>query len=199
MALYSLYDIVVNMKKLSNLIFVHREGLEQKWWHRLAKVLIWGSTAAVLILGFILFYNTQPKLDTVANQGLNASELNIDNGNYIGHTRFVSETNQLVQYGYSNNKSVNKISSVLNKFYSQGAQDIKSEAITAGYSDAEVTTIVQEYQTENYPYIKNLEFKMKINSLTSFLYPILIAVGWFIFWGSIVYRAIIYIAYGKKK
>lgn len=57
MALYSLYDIVVNMKKLSNLLFVRHEGLEQKWWHRLAKVLIWGSTFILftgVIIGFFI-------------------------------------------------------------------------------------------------------------------------------------------------
>ncbi len=44
------------MNKLSNLIFVRREGLEQKWWHRLAQVLIWGSTIVIAVFTFLLFF-----------------------------------------------------------------------------------------------------------------------------------------------
>lgn len=43
------------MKKILNILFVCRSEVENKWWHRLASVAIYGSTILVMISVIILF------------------------------------------------------------------------------------------------------------------------------------------------
>ncbi len=43
------------MKKLLNILLVHRTEVENKWWHRLISVIIFGSTILVAIFAITLF------------------------------------------------------------------------------------------------------------------------------------------------
>lgn len=46
------------MKKLLNILLVHRTEVENKWWHRLINVLICGSTVLVAIGSFFVVYTS---------------------------------------------------------------------------------------------------------------------------------------------
>lgn len=124
------------MKNLKKTLFVQRPELEGRWWHRLAKVLIYCSTISVLIIGIFGAYE---------NSKLSSIDLSY-------------------------------------KAFQTSQQDLKTHpflSINGGIS------AVNQY-TDWAVFAQNL--------------PILLVVtlGWFIFWESIVYRMIVYIIYGSK-
>ncbi len=63
------------MKKILNLILVRRDGIEKKWWHRLANVLIFGSTILLFIGTFLYLWDS---LDSFKNYSYTA--YNFENG-----------------------------------------------------------------------------------------------------------------------
>jgi hypothetical protein len=46
------------MKKLFNLVLVSKDGLSKKWWHRLAQVLIYGTTIVVFFVSVFAVFIT---------------------------------------------------------------------------------------------------------------------------------------------
>ena len=182
------------MNKLSNLIFVRREGLEQKWWHRLAKVLIWGTTVVVLIIGIVTIvssshYKNNPNFDTTKfiataqQQGVDYADLEIwllENGQYGRAVLPVQQNSNINNGGPLTSEQLKQMDSDLSKPEPQSTID--QDLITRNNLDR-----IAFNQTENYLIKKGL------------ILIILLPIAWFIFWESIIYRAVVYIVYGKRK
>ena len=65
------------MKKLLNFLFVNRQETENKWWHRLFMVFLFGSGILISISSIFLFYNNNHNWITY-NPAVFSFELNYD-------------------------------------------------------------------------------------------------------------------------
>ncbi len=187
------------MNKLSNLIFVRREGLEQKWWHRLAQVLICASTAVVLVIGLLnvisiskqtypVVYTNEHKLpfssvkfiSTAQQQGF--SEEDIELWLWIHDLKDLPLNSQY----YPSNNTV--------PLTNEQMEEMVAKMKATPQSVIDQQTIQDQLLT-------NIASSQKTNYLInkSFIVIILFPIVWFIFWESIFYRAIVYVIYGKRK
>lgn len=186
------------MKKIYRFVFVQKEGLVDKWWHRLVNVLIFGSTVAVFVIYLFLFFS---------------DEFNWKKNIY---TAYSFESNYDKAKGKEQNCSFVTLSS---DFISIACGDIfnASDFLTR-YSKAKGTyeklqqlKIDKNIDEEKILRggIKSRDFdNIKVKKDTIVLYKdlfiflsllLLLLFCWFVFWESIIYRTIIYIIYGRNK
>jgi len=178
------------MKKLIKFLLVQREELNKKWWHRLANVLICGST--IVFFGFFIFnivgtsaykeysyiYSFEPNYSQAKGQETPCHLEAMDYGGpYISCGDIYTSTEFLTRYDkargtYNSSTTSDGYDKAMDLMIRWGElKDIKAKMIT------------------NYNY--NILFK-DIGLL------VLLTIVWFVFWESIIYRAIVYIIYGRK-
>lgn len=159
------------VKKLKSILIVERPELQGKWWHRLANVLIYASTVLFLVLCiFVAFDLSQSSIPYIP---FSSHELS-----YI---KFPLVNPNIPSEGFE----VGDSDAVLNQMVEHNA------------SSADIQAIVNWYgENPNGSYITKTDWKI-------FAFGTLIALPitfiWFFFWESIIYRAIVYVIYGKNK
>jgi hypothetical protein len=141
------------MNEIKKILIVSGPNLENKWWHRLAKVLIYGSTIFFVIALIFNFWSqfliNFDRLDTECKGGCTYQQLVEMHGNPkldFGHADLNTNDNHPV-----------------------------------------ITWNQIVYRDYIYPVFRET------------LWYIIVVLGWFVFWESIVHRAIVYVVYGKKK
>lgn len=199
---------LVLKEKLKNLLFPFsfKKNYEGKWWHRLALVLTFGTTGLIFILGVVVWFNTygSPISTYQELQGfsfetnykdLHGKEVScyyVNESDYYSGGIFCRDGNHQVyddkdflkKYFASNSPKYEKIRSEIIQKYKDG--ELKS------FND--ILPLVLNDNTEVYAKYKTI-FNFFFYNL--YLIP-LIAFGWYIFWTTLVYRAVLYIIFGTK-
>lgn len=192
-------------KKLKNIIFVQREGLEQKWWHRLAQILIWGTTIAVLATtlsigvfseSFVRYsysaYSFQPNFVNVQGKAEKCyfkayGRLSPDI--YCGD---IDNSTELIGFLKQDQSWTNAIDGLYSCDHGGGC---------IGYfatNDQIANTLIKNGSLDNI-FVKKISHVLYGEMVLNIFYSLIATIVWFIFWESIIYRAIIYIVYGKRK
>lgn len=204
---------------------VNRDSLPDRWWHRLANILIYGSTILVTLLGALIIfidssytkhifttYNFEPNYMTSPGEEVDC-DFSIEyspitksvlcGGTPVDGSDVVTRYNKVMReiYGLKNDYCKDDIRDSSGRLTESSLQcsrekydiiPIESRSGTGGLA------------ASNF----RLHVLLKVKSISSFLYfeflkdlstIIMIMVGWYIFWESIVYRAIIYVIFGSKK
>lgn len=157
-------------RKILNLLWVSRVENKDTWWHRLAQVLVVGSTAAVLIAGCLeiadnLFYPRRaPKVEIPKSETLTFEKLKKLDAILGLASTIITADNIFVLNGEPKNSLSDRINYI---------QDKQREAD-------------QKQSEEN---IKNL--------IQESLFIVLVVFLWFLFWESVVYRTLLYVIYGR--
>jgi len=204
------------MKKLLNFVLVNRPETENKWWHRLATVLIVSTTLFVLIIGFFI------SLDSFNSNKENTLENPTTKPNFADFTKAlgVSGTELTPQMKASFDQITGyKTPSVVTPTNSR-ADEIRNIAKQAQLKTATVEEMNAKYGLP--PKINNPIQTNTSNSVTfakifnqtssqvrnpnlgqelvkNFFLTVVISICWFVFWESITYRTLLYIIFGKKK
>jgi len=241
--------IFVYMKKFLNLLIVNRPELAGRWWHRMANVLIYGSTIVVLILGITVIclscsswtilrytsYSFEPNYSSASGKEVSCyfypsfdfsgTESSLSTGNPIIDCGDISSSQELLEkipvsedpkpeilpLSYFTQMYGNKIASTTGldeEFHGSYVQAILAQALRN--TDGSIVTpnefVNQQinYGTSHSDWINNIKVKERTftlwNILVADIFHVLITtLIWFIFWESIIYRALIYIIYGKRK
>jgi len=157
------------MKKFLNLLIVHKPELKGRWWHRLANVLIYGSTIVFLVFGFTILFNFSNFACLSGNKLLTKVLTN-------------AELQENIQTIENSNASQSVINGTIQSYKDLYQQD----------SDGtwEMKSLHVCFMTNSHDQVIFVE-----DVLLSILFTFI----WFIFWESIIYKAIIYIIYGKNK
>ena len=183
-------------EKFFNLIIVSRPGLGRRWWHRLANVLICGSTIIILALLIFIFVNSDSswkKYDYVAYsfesnyKTINGQEENCSFSayDYLSPSIYCGDIKNSTEF--------------LNKYtLARGTYEKLTLARSDKVDDDRLmTALINEGDLKD----------VKTKKTTTILYDallkywlvsVLVIVGWFIFWESIIYRTLIYIILGSK-
>ncbi len=212
--------------KLKDILIPNREGLEKKWWHRLAQVLIFGGAIITFIFSVIYFFTNTDEwkssrhiysFEKGYSQNLSFSRgcefvafnenilPNINCGDY--HVYDQDLTAFLEHYeNYHSNLKFFTIQNGDSVFNFETGEYINCDASLKKFFLCEKNrkVINLEFLNEKIKQgeFNNLKAKTVIYADVLFLnigVIIFLPLLWFIFWESIVYRVILYIAFGKKK
>ncbi|OGL75746.1 hypothetical protein A3E96_00330 [Candidatus Uhrbacteria bacterium RIFCSPHIGHO2_12_FULL_46_13] len=204
------------MKKLLNILLVRRPETKDKWWHRLALVLIYGSTVAVAIFFAVLLiseesdnwvtksytaYSFEEGYETAQGKEMDCRfsvlELSRSPVSFFRCGDFSDTTEFLEEYSRARGTYARLEELRLPR---SGSGLYLPVADRQGKKTDEqiMVQLIQDGELDN----------IKVKQTTSFEYLsffgnwsvyLLIVLGWLIFWESVVYRTILYIAYGKRK
>lgn len=216
------------MKKLLKLLFVRRQETKDKWWHRLALVLIYGST----IVGAIFFaalliseegeywasesytaYNFEQRYEMADGKEMDckfsASSLgDLPPVSIFNCGDFSSDSEFLEKYSrergtYERLQEVREEKSPSINLQALGGSIRKIE--WDNLSSMQKNRIDDEIMVE---LIQSGELDdVKVKRVLSFDYTsffgnwglyLLLILGWIVFWESIVYRTLLFVVYGKK-
>jgi hypothetical protein len=178
--------MIITKEKINKIIFPCKNGLENKWWHRLANVLICISTLIVLAVSsaLLLFDYQNQHVYTAISYDFE------DNYNEAKGKEVVCENVPMYSSGetvwHCGNYIVDISDIVLRQKEAHPLQKLKA----IGDVEIKFTRTKLEVKVIN---------DTAIVMLKNIGYIILITIGWFIFWQSIVYRIFIYIVFGNKK
>lgn len=216
------------MKKLLKLLFVRRQETKDKWWHRLALVLIYGSTVVVGIFLAVLLvseegeywvnesytaYNFEQGYETANGKEMDckfsaSSFFDLPPVSIFRCGDFSSDSEFLESYfrardTYERLQEVREEKSPSINLQALGGESGKIQWNTL--SSIRKNRIDSEIMVE---LIQSGELdKVKVKRAVSFEYAsffgswglyLLFMLGWLMFWESIVYRTILFIVYGKK-
>lgn len=171
-------------------------AFKQKWWHRLLKVLIYGSTIilalfiAGLVYGDSSWKHYQYTYSFEANYA-NASGVE-ENCRFITYTTsYLSPTIDCGEYWSSTD--------FLNKFTSaRGTLDQLNESRKTGNLTDEQLMAGAIKLGKFYGITVKKETIVLYGDLLQNIFWLLVVVfAWFVFWQSIVYRIILYVIYGR--
>lgn len=194
------------MNKLTRIFIVQRPGLEHRWWHRLAKVLIYGTTGLVFVLIFFIIifstsyssktytYSFQPSYVSTRGEEYpcSFSSLNIGFVNYpVVNCKGIDTSSKLVNLleQYQPNTNITDAIAGLR------ACDHGGECLS---TDAEVVSALANNNSLVGIKVKELTTIDYLRLSRDFISCLLIVGLWFIFLESIIYRAIVYVIYGKR-
>ena len=206
------------MKKILKFLFVRRQETENKWWHRLALVLIYGSTIVVAIFFAILLISEESEYWVSESytaysfeQGYEAADGKEMDCKF---SVFESRGGRLSPLSLFRCGDLDSDTDFLEKYtkargtYNQ-LEELRLPKSSSGLyipvadrqgkkTDSEIMVeLIQSGELDN----------VKVKRATSFEYVsffgnwslyLLIVLGWLIFWESIVYRTILFIAYGRN-
>lgn len=231
------------MGKLLRILIVHRQGLADRWWHRLANVLIYGSTLIVVAFsGYLIFssnghgwktyaiaaYSFESNYASAKGREIDcyfSDDLSIE----CGYKLRVTPSDFLTRYFKAGGTLLNeKVAGlpprsmtvnemIKDKDFLALSDNAKREVLN--YIDKDFARLSPQVQVEvinrlksqkiipdmyRIPDFKNIKVKLATTILykeviKNILFALLLAMGWFIFWQSIVYRAVLYIAYGRQE
>jgi len=205
--------------------FYREDELESKWWHRLIKVLIYGSTIAVFIICISSFIDDINSWNNPDPKYIYSFEPKYSET--FGFSRdctFNSENNEnilFVDCGNVNKKSYNGTYYFLPDFLDRYAKSnsykeeflIKNSNCLPVSSDSilRIKPFCYETLTTNYKLLNqrieegkfdNIQAKriiliipLVVNTTLTFIVPIL----WFFLLKLVIYRSFVYIILGKKK
>lgn len=192
------------LQKIVDILMVRRPELEGKWWHRLVNVLIYGSTIfLVLVALFIIFTDSswqdyQYVIHNIAPVSYESTStvqsLPVDNSSVNQSTVTATQLQQILQNPPPRITTTPSICLAQNKYTVSGLAWQIRESYDAYYEVDNRTLIVR--LLEKYPLCQNV---LGSDLSIDIIYSLIIIISWFLFWESIIYRAIIYIVYGKRK
>ncbi len=167
---------------LKKYLITSRHDLEGKWWHMFIKILIYGSTIIIFLIILIMIsgvsYLKYKYIDYSAN---------------TNKVLYVNSQEIIVECGY-------KPSFLYN--CPQYSNNILNELELKKFLKEDYSNLINNYPTlHNIGLVINLKLRpvpllgsLALHILYLFLFPLV----WFLFLDSVVYRAIVYIIYGKK-
>jgi hypothetical protein len=231
------------MKKIINLLLVHRQETKDKWWHRLFVVILFGSGIFVFILTIYLTvvsyypkwvvygdkplaYGAESNYQEVSGKelpcNLAVDELSNDNN----HLSFIIQCNG-VNLSYEDSKKYKTLYDSVDTYlqqqfglvdkYSNNCPSAKLKPAGTPFTNEQLACIRQSMAQEQADpdYIKYQTALDKINVIKVsensnlwhiifdialwIIIPIFVFIVWILFWDSIIYRAVLYIIFGKKK
>lgn len=139
------------LRTVTDLFIVQREGLKNRKWHRLANVLIYGSTVAVFLWQFLPLENLRGYSIITPNYG------------------------------------------VIGTAHEPTAQDISLMVFGT-------TSLPDTLSNEQMILASQVEVKSPWEKVRDvFANGVLNALVWFVFWQSIIYRAVVYVILGREK
>lgn len=180
--------------KFLELLIVQKPGLNEHWWHRLANILIYGSTIllAILVLG-IAYNDPSWKLHQYTysfEKDYSAAMGKVEGCSFYGYdkssTIFCGDLNTASEFltRYTNARGTYK------EYFEQRAK--------LGYTDEQMLNGANDSGKFDDVQVKDHEIPQLNLLLKQIGLAVLVILAWFIFWQSIVYRAIVYVALGKK-
>jgi|CXWL01.1.fsa_nt_gi hypothetical protein len=210
------------MKKLLKILIVTRHGLSERWWHRLANVLIFGSTILVFLITLALpldeyrswskkyldVYNFEPEYNSHIGEVVKCNvrgKLTKEDSSIYCNGEEVDKYPIIKKY----NKIIRDIMGINGCYGFQPSPDctrLKLDTIPINPTESEKFESLDREQliqlakkTSNF---KNLEVKraskyIHFEIFGYFIFAALLAFGWFVFWQSIIYRALVYVVLGS--
>lgn len=214
------------MKKLLNLLLVRRLETKDKWWHRLALVLIYGSTIIVAIFLAILLISEEGEYWVSESYTAYSFEqgYEIADGKEIDckFSVFESSSGRLSPISIFRCGDLTSDTEFLNRYVQargtserlqelrgdQGITELDFSAFKKNYVPVAERSKTQSDDEIMVELIQSGELNdVKVKRALSFDYIsfggnwgvyLLLILGWLVFWESIVYRTILFIVYGKK-
>ncbi len=212
------------MSKILKLLVPGRKDLSGRWWHRLVNVLIYGTTILVLIVAGVILvssswswlnysypaFSFETAYETTSGKVVNCRVRNIDipieaeascGGNKISTSDFIARYNKVIrdQFGSQLSTDCGFIRNADGLLAQAAIKCMREKAdlapINTDYIEGHRGDWLKIYSTtakENVSIVWGEFFKV-------FGLSLLMVVGWFIFWMSIIYRAVLYIVFGKQK
>jgi hypothetical protein len=181
--------------KLKNLIFANRPELEGKCWHRLANVLIYGSTIVVTLFAILLiFSNTTFERYTPTAYSFEPSYQDAKGKEYDCYPTAENYFGPNVVCNYTNID--------INNFLSRYESSTSVRPVFTPYLPNLTANQIELNEFIRAGDLLNIRAKIEGHIrygaiIWSITYILSIAIVWFIFWESIVYKSILYIVYGK--
>lgn len=181
-----------------SLILVKREGLNKKWWHRLSNVLVFGSTIILTILLVLAVSTSSAWKKFSFNYSFEPSYLNAPGQEqdciFVGH-----------EYPYSSPLiSCGDITSSSDFLSHYTAAKGTTEAVAKLKNDDSLTddqivnAAINTGKLDDIKFKKDYSIKFEI-LFSEIAFSLLVLISWFIFWESIVYRALVYIVLGQHQ
>ena len=203
------------MKKLLKLLLVRRQETNDKWWHRLSLVLIYGSTIVVAVFLAILLISEES--DYWITQSYTAYSFEQGYENAAGEERGcsfrvsarISQSPRFLCGDIESNTEFldryTKARGTYERLQELRPSDTPNMGIYESAKERAESKTDEEIMAE---LIQSGELdNIKVKRTTSFKYApffgnwgvyILLVLVWLIFWESAVYRTILFIVYGKK-
>ncbi|PJA08456.1 hypothetical protein COX69_02330 [Candidatus Falkowbacteria bacterium CG_4_10_14_0_2_um_filter_48_10] len=203
------------MKKLLKLLFVRRQETKDKWWHRLALVLIYGSTiVGAIFLGSLLVteeagnwvtksytaYSFEEGYETAQGKEMDCKfsvlELSRSPVSFFRCGDFSDTTEFLEKYSRARGTYA-QLEELRLPRSGSGLYLPVAERQGKKTDEQIMVQLIQDGELDN----------IKVKQTASFDYVsffgnwgiyLLIVLGWLVFWESIVYRTLLFIVYGKK-
>jgi hypothetical protein len=171
----------ISKQYIKDLVFPRKEGLENKWWHRLITVLLCASTFLVLIFSCII----------VVSQNHNWYKYTVNSYNFEENYN-QAEGKEVSCSGVPTTSTINSKDRSLMMFCDNHLVDSKNFKVVNGLDLVPVKVKAKITSQFLYP-------SFFIDVFKSLLIVIVLTLGWFILWESIIYRTFLYIVYGNKK
>lgn len=181
--------------KFFDVIIVRKDELRKKWWHRLANVLIYGSTILLgIVISYLFFtegadgwrkysyvaYSFEPNYESAKGKEMDCLFISSRYSKpFIRCGDIKDSTDFLTRDAASKGKDFAK--------WKLDHPDISDDSIMNGY--------IESGDLENIK-VKRTTTIQHVTIFRDFGIAVLIILGWFIVWESIIYRALVYIIYG---
>lgn len=206
------------MRKIINFLLVRRPETKDKWWHRLALVLIYGSTIVVAIFLAVLLISEEG--DYWVSESYTAysfeQEYATAKGKEVDCKFSATSLGDLPPVSIFNCGNISSDTEFLEKYarargtyekLEENREQINSTLASGGLlgriqranatDDKIMVQLIQNGELDN---IK-VKRAVSVDYASFFgnwgVYLLLVLV-WFVFWESIAYRTILFVAYGRK-
>lgn len=211
-------SIVRSRNIFLKMLIVKRDEIQDKWWHRLVNVLIYVSTGVVIVIAATTLFPDKFFWEkysyTTFSFEPNYSE---SNGRSIYCEYHDYPDNYFMCGDHSLPDIIKRFNKVMRDKYGAGIECTKLKQETVGTSAWEWQSVMCEAENSDvYPvHIQGHENETKdfygntsVKAIRIIDWGILlnyagvvssIALAWFIFWESIVYRILLYIVYGRVR
>lgn len=211
------------MKKLLKLIFVRRQETKDKWWHRLALVLIYGSTiVGAIFLGILL---VTEESDNWAKYSYTAYSFEegypTAKGKEIDCKFPVTSLGDLPLISIFHCGDFSSDSEFLERYSRardtydrlQGLREEKAPSLSFSKRKLQYSELssIQKNRIDDGIMVELIQSgemgDVKVKRVMSFEYATFLGnwglylvglLGWFVFWESIVYRTLLYVVFGRQ-
>ncbi len=181
--------------KIKKFLIPWREDLDKKWWHRLANIVIYGSTifVVIFILSLILTGSSWKRINYTYSF---ESNYNIISGE--------ESVCKFTKSGFFdpiiNCGNIANPTDFLNKYAEairNGNMLIELKAGSKIYNNQLLDKLIDAGKFDNIKVKSSYEI-IYSRLFRNFGIGVLLIFAWFVFWESIIYRVILYVVYGKN-
>ena len=162
------------MKRIFSFLKVNRAETENKWWHRLAQVLIYGSSIIVFFIGLTIVISSykedQRRQVVLAPELIEIKPEQLD---------FMLRMDKIA--GWESNFELPDGSYILN-----GKSVSKAEGIKYRFD-----LVIKKGKIQDGISVKNAFINTSLD--------IIVTLCWYIIWKFIIYKTLLYIVFGKRK